>query len=94
MCSYRAQFVKKVVEGDIVVFKKKKQDLEREIGQSFPKVDGSYDYLLHIKTVDYTEERVKALIEESNNLKKELSSLEAMGHLDMWGMILKYVDNR
>src|SRR5210317_1630315 len=84
MGSYRAEFVKKVVEGDIVVFKKKKQDLEREIGQSFPKVDGSYDYLLHIKTVDYTEERVRALIEESNNLKKELSSLEAMGHLDMW----------
>ena len=89
MCSYRAQFVKKVVEGDIVVFKKKKQDLEREIGQSFPKVDGSYDYLLHIKTVDYTEERVRALIEESNNLKKELSSLEAMGHLDMWGNDIK-----
>lgn len=89
MCSYRAQFVKRVVEGDIVVFKKKKQDLEREIGQSFPKVDGSYDYLLHIKTVDYTEERVKALIEESNKLKKELCLLEAMGYLDMWGNDIK-----
>jgi DNA topoisomerase-2 len=89
MCSYRAQFVKRVVEGDIVVFKKKKQDLEREIGQSFPKVDGSYDYLLHIKTVDYTDERVKALVEESNKLKKELCLLEATGYLDMWGNDIK-----
>ena len=89
MCSYRAQFVKRDVEGDNVVFKKKKQDLEREIGQSFPKVDGSYDYLLHIKTVDYTDERVKALIEESNKLKKELCLLEATGYLDMWGNDIK-----
>lgn len=84
ICSHRALFVKKVVDGDIVVFKKKKQDLEREISQTFPKVDNSYDYLLHIKTVDYTEERVKALIDEENKLKRELSLLESTGHLDMW----------
>ena len=84
ICSYRAQFVKKVVDGDIVVFKKKKKDLEHEIGQEFPKVDGSYDYLLHIKTIDYTEERVKALIDESDKLERELAQLQAMGFLDMW----------
>lgn len=84
ICSHRALFVKKVVDGDIVVFKKKKQDLEREISQTFPKVDNSYDYLLHIKTIDYTEERVKALIDEENKLKRELSLLESTGHLDMW----------
>jgi len=84
ICSYRAQFVKKVVDGDIVVFKKKKKDLEHEIGQTFPKVDSSYDYLLHIKTIDYTEERVKALIDESDKLERELAQLQAMGFLDMW----------
>jgi DNA topoisomerase-2 len=84
ICSYRAQFVKKVVDGDIVVFKKKKKDLEHEIGQAFPKVDGSYDYLLHIKTIDYTEERVKALIDESDKLERELTQLQAVGFLDMW----------
>jgi DNA topoisomerase II len=84
ICSHRALFVKKVIDGDIVVFKKRKQDLEREISQTFPKVDNSYDYLLHIKTIDYTEERVKALIDEESKLKRELSLLESTGHLDMW----------
>jgi DNA topoisomerase-2 len=84
ICSYRAQFVKKVIEGAIVVFRKKKRDLECEIGQTFPKVDGSYDYLLHIRTVDYTEERVKALMDETDKLGKELRLLEATSCFDMW----------
>lgn len=84
ICSHRAQFVKKVIEGAIVVFRKKKRDLECEIGQTFPKVDGSYDYLLHIRTVDYTEERVKALMDETDKLGKELRLLEATSCFDMW----------
>ena len=72
-----------------MVFKKKKKDLEHEIGQAFPKVDGSYDYLLHIKTIDYTEERVKALIDESDKLERELAQLQAMGFWTCGGMILK-----
>jgi len=84
ICSHRAQFVKKVIEGAIVVFRKKKRDLECEIGQMFPKVDGSYDYLLHIRTVDYTEERVKALMDETDKLGKELRLLEATSCFDMW----------
>ena len=91
ICSYRAQFVKKVVEGVIVVFRKKKRDLECEIGQTFPKVDGSYDYLLHIKTVDYTEERVKALMDESDKLGKELRLLEATSCFDMWKNDIKNI---
>ena len=79
-----AEVVEQTRGKKIVVFKKKKKDLEHEIGQEFPKVDGSYDYLLHIKTIDYTEERVKALIDESDKLERELAQLQAMGFLDMW----------
>ena len=45
---------------------------------------GSYDYLLHIRTVDYTEERVKALMDETDKLGKELRLLEATSCFDMW----------
>jgi DNA topoisomerase-2 len=38
----------------------------------------------YIKTIDYTEERVKALIDESDKLERELTQLQAVGFLDMW----------
>ena len=89
LCSRRAQFVKRVIDGDIVVFKRKKQDLEEELSAMFPKVDDSFDYLLHTKTVDYTEERVAALFKEWEDLNEEVKKLQATGYLDMWKMDIK-----
>lgn len=89
LCSRRAQFVKRVIDGDIVVFKRKKQDLEEELSAMFPKVDDSFDYLLHTKTVDYTEERVAALFKEWEDLNEEVKTLQATGYLDMWKTDIK-----
>ena len=89
LCSHRARFVKMVIDGDIVVFRRKKQELEAQLSTIFPKVNESYDYLLHTKTVDYTEERVKALFEEMTKLKNDLYLLEATGYFDMWETDLK-----
>ena len=89
LCSRRAQFVKRVIDGDIVVFKRKKQDLEEELSAMFPKVDDSFDYLLHTKTVDYTEERVAALFKEWEDLNEEVKKLQATGYLDMWKTDIK-----
>ena len=38
----------------------------------------------HIKTVDYTEERVEALHKEALQAREELEKLKKMGHVDMW----------
>jgi DNA topoisomerase-2 len=89
LCSHRARFVKMVIDGDIVVFKRKKQDLENEISRVFPMVDNSYDYLLHIKTIEYTEERVAALFGEWNKLREELCLIEATGYFEMWETDIK-----
>jgi DNA topoisomerase-2 len=89
LCARRARFVKMVIEGDIAIFKRKKHDLEIQLSTLFPKVDDSYDYLLHTKTVDYTEERVKALFDEWKTLNEELNSLKAIGYIDMWKTDLK-----
>ena len=89
LCSHRARFVKMVIDGDIVVFRRKKQELEAQLSTIFPKVNESYDYLLHTKTIDYTEERVKALFEEWTKLKNDLYLLEATGYFDMWETDLK-----
>ena len=93
VCSHRARFVKMVIDGDLRVFKRKRNDLEGEMSGLFPKVDRSFDYLLNTRTVDYTEERVKALFDEWNKLRKELCLLEATGYFDMWENDLKNVGN-
>ena len=86
---YRAKFVSMVIEGKLVVFRRKKQELEQEISITFPKVDGSWDYLLNIKTVEYTEERVEALMKEATQAKKDLGSMMKTDHIDMWRMDIK-----
>jgi len=89
MCGYKSKFVTMVIDGDIVVFKRKKEDLEKQLAQFFPRINGTYDYLLNIKTVQYTEECVKDLIEESNKTVQELELLKNTSHIDMWKMDIK-----
>jgi DNA topoisomerase-2 len=89
MCGYKSKFVTMVIEGNIVVFKRKKQDLEEELSKTFPKIGGTYDYLLNIKTVQYTEESVKDLLKESKQAKEELEVMKNTSHIDMWKMDIK-----
>jgi len=78
-----------VIEGEIIVFKRKRDDLERQLAQIFPQIGGSYDYLLNIKTVQYTEECVRDLIEEARQAKEELEVMKGTSHIDMWKMDIK-----
>jgi DNA topoisomerase-2 len=91
MCGHRAKFVSMVIEGDLVVFKKKKKDLEAEMSQTFPKIEGNYDYLLNIKTVQYTEESVMSLLKEVKEADEELERIMKMSHLTMWKMDIKNI---
>ena len=89
MCGYKSKFVTMVIEGDIVVFKRKKDDLERQLAQTFPKIGGTYDYLLNVKTVQYTEECVQELLKESKQAREELEVMKNTSHIDMWKMDIK-----
>jgi DNA topoisomerase-2 len=91
MYSNRAKFVTMVINGSLVVFKRKKQDLEAQMSTIFPRVDGAYDYLLNIKTVDYTEERVASLLEESKQAKMDLEIMKHTSPLVMWENDIKNI---
>ena len=84
MCSLKSMFVTMVIEGKLVVFKRKKAELEKEMSVTFPKIDGSWDYLLNTKTVEYTEERVKALMDEARQANVELERMLKTSHITMW----------
>ncbi len=89
MCGYKSKFVTMVIEGDIVVFKRKKDDLERQLAAIFPKIGGTYDYLLNIKTVQYTEESVRDLLKDAKQAREELEVMKGTSHIDMWKMDIK-----
>jgi DNA topoisomerase-2 len=89
MCGHKSKFVTMVIEGRLVVFKRKKVDLEKEMSATFPKIDGSWDYLLNTKTVEYTEERVKALMDEARQAKVELERMLKTSHVTMWKTDIK-----
>src|SRR6056300_812874 len=84
-----AKFVDMVINDKLVVFKRKKQELEEEMESLFDQLNDSFDYLLHIKTYQYTQEAVAALVSETEELKKELETLKETTHFDMWKTDLK-----
>ena len=84
MCEYKSRFVTMVINGDIVVFRRKKQDLERQLSESFPKINDTYDYLLNIKTVQYTDESVKELLAQSKQARAELEAMKLVSPMTMW----------
>jgi DNA topoisomerase-2 len=89
MCSLKSRFVTMVIEEKLVVFKRKKVDLEKEMSATFPKIDGNWDYLLNTKTVEYTEERVKALMDEARQANVELERMLKTSHVTMWKTDIK-----
>lgn len=84
VASNKAKFVKMVVQGDLIVFKRKRADLEKELEGIFPKIDESFDYLLNIKTYQYTEEAIEKLNKEASDAETELVELKKVGVVDMW----------
>ena len=73
----------------LIVFKRKRVELEREMEKIFDKIDGSYEYLLNIKTYQYTDEAIQSIREETSKSRIELDTLQQMSHIDMWKRDLK-----
>ena len=78
-----------VIHEKLIVFKRKRSELESEMEKMFDKIDGSYDYLLNIKTYQYTLEAVQSLREDTIKTKTELDILQNTNHIDMWKSDLK-----
>ncbi len=81
----KARFIQLVVDDKIVIFKKKKCALESELATNkFLKIDDSYDYLLNIKTYQYTEEAIAKLANDLKIKTTELETIRLTSLKDMW----------
>ena len=84
-----SKFIDMVIHEKLIVFKRKRVELEREMEKIFDKIDGSYEYLLNIKTYQYTLEAIQSIREETSKSRIELDTLQQMSHIDMWKRDLK-----
>ena len=81
----KARFVQQVVDGELVVFKRSRTDLESELLKAYLKgPDGTFDHLLHIKTYQYTLEAQKDLKAAAAATRKELAVLKGQSVVDLW----------
>jgi len=91
MCDYKSRFVSMVINGDIIVFRRKKQELENQLSGLFPQIGGTYDYLLNIRTVQYTDESVRELLNESEQAKRDLEIMKSTTAMNMWKNDIKNI---
>ena len=84
-----SKFIDMVIHEKLIVFRRKRVELERQMENIFDKIDGSYEYLLNIKTYQYTLEAIQSIREETTKSRIEFDTLQQMSHIDMWKRDLK-----
>jgi DNA topoisomerase-2 len=89
VCTHKALFVKMVVDDQLRIFKRKRDELEREMLHTFPMIDGKFDYLLNIRTYQYTQEAVESMMREAAQAANDLEDLKKITHTQMWQNDLK-----
>jgi DNA topoisomerase-2 len=72
------EFIKRIVQGTLVVQKKKKEVILKELEKIdvIVQKDGSYDYLLSMPIYSLTKEKMDALQEQLKTLKSDLSDIK------------------
>lgn len=81
----RVRFVQMVADDELVIFKKRKDAIVKELGAlKFDTVDGVYDYLLNMKLYTLTHENIADLRAQQSAVAKELSDAKGTAPVDMW----------
>ena len=85
----KARFIKMVVDGELVIFKRTRASIEEDLRRLFHK--DTHEHLMNIKTYQYTYESIAELMTELEKIRSSLATLKKTTVLDMWKMdILKY----
>ena len=79
------QFIKSVVEDDIIIFRKSNEEIIEQLRRyKFEMRDNSYDYLLGIKISKFSVSEIRKLEKEIKVLKQELEIVINTSEKDMW----------
>lgn len=84
--SNKIKFIEEVIKGTIVVFRKKKSILEKELEEKnyYKDLDTKYNYLIKLPVSIFTEEELESLNEEYLNVKNKIHKLKNTSECDIW----------
>lgn len=79
-------FVKGIVDGTIIVSKKHKDEIVKQLEKvdKIIKINGSYDYLLSMAIHSLTREKLDELKAQIENAKEQFKSVKALSIQEMW----------
>jgi DNA topoisomerase-2 len=81
----KIKFLKLVIGGQIVVFKQKREKIEEQIvANDIEQIDGSYDYLLSMPIVSFTEEKLLELLKRNKTKEEELVTIKQKDTKTWW----------
>ena len=83
----KVKFINYVISEKIVLFNRKKENIIKQIGTIDPgllQIDNSWDYLLDLKILILTQEKIKEMEDKMGILKTELTKLKNTGISEMW----------
>lgn len=81
----KLEFLKLVISGKLVVFKRKKMDVCVDLEKlNFEKIDESFDYLLRLPIDQFTTDKVNELVEKYKNKKAELEEAKVKDCKEWW----------
>jgi DNA topoisomerase-2 len=83
--SSKILFIERVINNKIKVFREPTDSvISQLVGQNFPKLLGSFDYLMHMRVSTFTKEKIELLENERNKMNAELETLESKNATDLW----------
>lgn len=81
----KVRFVECVVDGSIVLMRRKRAELETELqGMGFTQQGGSYMYLLGMNALSFTEERIEQLQQQLCAMTADLAAYSSRSAKDIW----------
>ena len=91
--SAKIRFIKEYMEGTIKIHNKKKSALDSQlIERKFPKVEGTFGYLLNLPIVSLTLEKIKTLQDDYDNKISTLEGLKSTTASRMWKRELELLE--
>jgi DNA topoisomerase-2 len=83
--SNKIRFVRKICDEDIVIFKKKKDEINALLkSNKFVQFENSYDYLLNMKIYTFTYELIEEMKAKQTKLNEAIATLKSTTPTAMW----------
>ena len=90
----KVKYISSVVNDELVIFKRKKNEILLDIKKmELYKVENSYDYLLSMPGLSFTEEKIETLNKEYQKKKNEYTVIRKTTIKDLWNSDFEKINN-